>query len=78
MDKYKVTIHVVCQIVVSHDDPVEAKAVAEKLFVDDISSKSEMFTVCIERMEVQSVVASGFNSDDDPDLLENIDRFSRI
>lgn len=29
-------------------------------------------------VEAQQAVASGFNPDDDPDLLENIDRFNRI
>lgn len=78
MSAYKVTIQAMCEIVVSHDSPVEAQAVAEKLFVDDITSKSEMFTVRIERTEVQAAAVSGFDPDDDPDLLENIDRFNRI
>lgn len=49
----KVFIYAVCEITISNDDPAEAQAIAEKLFHDDISSKSEMFSVRIERMEAK-------------------------
>lgn len=49
----KVLIHAVCEINIGNDDPVEAQAIAEKLFDDDISSKSEMFSVTVERVEVE-------------------------
>lgn len=49
--KHKVLVYSVSEITISHDDPVEAQAIAEKLFHDDISSKSEMFTVRVNRIE---------------------------
>lgn len=75
---HKVLVYAVCETVVSNDDPVEVEAICRKLFEDDISSKSEMFSVRVERVEVQETVISDFNPDDDPDLIENIDRFNRI
>lgn len=50
--KHKVFVYAVCEITITNDDPDEAKAIAGKLFGDDIASKSEMFSVHIERMEV--------------------------
>lgn len=47
---YRVLIHAVFEITISDDDSVEAQAIAEKLFEDDISSKSEMFSVRVERV----------------------------
>lgn len=51
--QHKVLVYSVSEIVISHDDPIEAQAIAEKLFHDDISSKSEMFSVRVERLEAQ-------------------------
>jgi hypothetical protein len=51
--KHKVLIHAVCEITITNDNSVEAQAIAAKLFEDDIASKSEMFSVRVERVEVE-------------------------
>lgn len=51
--KHRVLIHAVCEITISNDDPTEAQAISEILFRDDISSKTEMFSVRVERVEVE-------------------------
>lgn len=50
---HKVSIYAVCEVSISNSDAVEAKAIAQKLFEDDIGSKSEMFSVRVERIEAQ-------------------------
>lgn len=52
--KHKVLIHAVCEITITNDDPVKAQTIAEKLFNDDIADKSEMFSVQVEEIEVES------------------------
>lgn len=49
---HKVIIYATCETVVSNDDPIEAGMIARKLFEDDISSKSEMFSVRTGRVTV--------------------------
>jgi hypothetical protein len=51
--KHKVLIYAICEVTITNNDPAEAQAIAEKLFHDDISSKSEMFLVRVEEVEVQ-------------------------
>lgn len=59
---HRVLIHAVFEITISNDDPVEAEAICKILFEDDISSKSEMFSVRVERVEVEP------HNIDQPDL----------
>lgn len=51
--QHKVVVHAAFEIVITNDDPDESRAICEKLFEDDIASKSEMFSVSIERMEAE-------------------------
>lgn len=51
--KHRVLIHAVCETTITNDDPVEAEAISKLLFEDDISSKSEMFSVRVESVEVE-------------------------
>lgn len=49
---HKVLIHATFATVVSNDDPAEAEMIGRKLFEDDISSKSEMFSTKVGRVVV--------------------------
>jgi hypothetical protein len=51
--KHKVLIYAVFETNITNHDPAEAQAICEKLFEDDISSKSEMFSVRVERVEAK-------------------------
>lgn len=52
---HRVLIHAVFDTRISGDDPVQAQAICERLFQDEIISKAEMFSVQVERVEMESL-----------------------
>ena len=48
---HRVLIHAVFETTISQDDLAYAKSVAERLFEDEVTSKAEMFSVRVERVE---------------------------
>lgn len=50
---HRVLIHAVFETAISQDDPAYAQSVAEMLFADDVTNRLEMFSVKVERVEVE-------------------------
>lgn len=53
---HRVLIHAVFEtIIAKQTDDSDAQSIAERLFEDEVTSKAEMFSVSVERVEVQRV-----------------------